>query len=303
LIIRYIIYYIDIDMSIIDYFDDRINESYKLDIINMFDNIQTYDYDDLFDTDMSFSTVKVIQDRKKYTLLKPKSINYIKATVISSDKAKIYKMYIFQNNNKYKDYLILNSLIESYFQIKFREHIINNNITNLIVPEIYRYGIINIEQNNEVICFAEMKYYDNTSIDELNTELKQHQPAKQKLEKIYDYLNNFKSIINVIVDLEKQTQIYHNDIVYDINQLQNRLTTIKSYVNGDSDSDNTNSKDYLDTLLIEDEWNNSHINGIYNLFLSNNKYILIDFEYGSSNQSKSKKRINDVFSTSPVIRK
>jgi len=290
-------------MSIIDYFDDRINESYKLDIINMFDNIQTYDYDDLFDTDMSFSTVKVIQDRKKYTLLKPKSINYIKATVISSDKAKIYKMYIFQNNNKYKDYLILNSLIESYFQIKFREHIINNNITNLIVPEIYRYGIINIEQNNEVICFAEMKYYDNTSIDELNTELKQHQPAKQKLEKIYDYLNNFKSIINVIVDLEKQTQIYHNDIVYDINQLQNRLTTIKSYVNGDSDSDNTNSKDYLDTLLIEDEWNNSHINGIYNLFLSNNKYILIDFEYGSSNQSKSKKRINDVFSTSPVIRK
>ena len=102
---------------------------------------------------------------------------------------------------------------------------------------------------------------------------------------------------------EKQTQIYHNDIVYDINQLQNRLTTIKSYVNGDSDSDNTNSKDYLDTLLIEDEWNNSHINGIYNLFLSNNKYILIDFEYGSSNQSKSKKRINDVFSTSPVIRK
>jgi hypothetical protein len=286
-------------MSIIDYFDDRINESYKLDIITMFDNIQKYDYYDLFDTDMSFNTLKIIQDRNKYTLLKPKRINYIKSTVISSDKTKIYKMYIFQNDNKYKEYLILNLLIETYFQIKFREHIINNNITNLIVPEIYRYGIINIEQNNEVICFAEMQYYDNTSIYELNTELKQQQTTKQKLEKIYDYLNNFKSIINVIVDLEKQTQIYHNDIVYDINQLQNILTRIKSYVN--SDSDNTNCKDYLDSLLIEDEWNNSHINGIYNLFLSNNKYILIDFEDSSINQTKLKKRINYIFSTSPTV--
>ena len=286
-------------MPIIDYFNYRLTENQKIDIMNMYDNIQTYDYYDLFDTDMSFNTMYTIRDRKKYSLLKPKHINYIKSTVISSDKTKIYKMYIFQNNNRYTDYLILNSLIGTYFQTIFKEYLTHNNITEFTVPEIYRYGLINLESNNEIICFSEMKYYESTGMDELHTELDKQQTPKQKLEKIYDYLDNFKSIVLVIQNIESQLQIYHNDMVYDksLTQIQDKLTTIKTNIDCIDNFDDPNSQTSFLDGIIDNSWSNTHTYVIHNLFRSNNKYILIDFEDSSYiNDPSQRKRINDVFS-------
>jgi len=281
-------------MSVIDnyfnhYFKDMVDENHKLDIINIYNNIQTYDYCDLFDTDMSFNTIRTTFNRKIFTLLKPKKYHLVKATVFSSDKTKIYKMYIFQND-KCKDYFIINALREFYFQAKFRETLINNNIQNVIVPEIYRYGIINIETNNEIICFAEMQYYHDTSIDELNNLLEQAHSYRTKLEKTYLYLKNLYSTINTITELEKQIQIYHNDIGDGIRPIQDVLNSIESIVNPQNNHNDNICRNYLaelnlhvDNISMVNICNRLHITD--NLFLSNYKYILIDFEHTSTSNS------------------
>ena len=223
-----------------------------------------------------------------------------KATVISTCKTKIYKMYIFQND-KYKNYLIINALRDFYFQTKFREALINNNIQNIIVPEIYRYGIINIETNNEIICFAEMQYYHDTSIDELNNILEQPQSYRTKLEKTYLYLKNLYSTLNTITELEKQIQIYHNDIECDLECMQRMITPIESVVNPDNIYNDNIYKDYLFRLEIRVH-NISMINLCVggtksgNLFLSNNKYILIDFEFASTAEDRGYKHYDMLMS-------
>jgi hypothetical protein len=264
----------------------KVNESHKLDIINMYNNIQTYEYCHLFDTDISFNTISTTHDEIMYTLLNPKKYHMTKATVISTCKTKIYKMYIFQND-KYKNYLTINALRDFYFHTKFREALINNNIQNIIVPEIYRYGIINIETNNEIICFSEMQYYDNTSIDELNNILDQEQSYRTKLEKTYLYLKNLYSTINTLKELEKQIQIYHNDIGCELKCTQRIITPIESVVNTHNNYNDNICKDYL--IRLEFQANNIRMKNLRfdctrlsNLFLSNNKYILVDFEFAST---------------------
>ena len=257
-------------MSAIDkyfnHFNDQLNESHKLDIIKMYNNIQTYDYYDIFDTDMSFNTISSMHNKDKFTLLKPKFHHLIKSTVFLSNKTKIYKIIIFQNDNN-KDYFLINTLREFYFQTKFREHFINNNITNIIVPEIYRYGIINIEKNNEILCFAEMKYYD-PSDSEMYKMIEQEETYKKKLEILYDCSKFYNDVIRVVIrEAEEQLQIYHND-VYGIGESMTR---------------------YHDDLHMYDEIElskqYSNINEEYcysNIFpSSNNNHILIDFERAS----------------------
>ena len=257
-------------MSAIDkyfnHFNDQLNESHKLDIIKMYNNIQTYDYYDIFDTDMTFNSIHLNNNKNKYTLLKPKNHHLIKTTVILSNKTKIYKIFIFQNDNN-KDYFLINTLREFYFQTKFREHFINNNITNIIVPEIYRYGIINIEKNNEIICFAEMKYYD-PSDSEMYKMIEQEQTYKKKVEKLYDYSKFYNDVIHVVIrEAEEQLQIYHNDVL----------------------GIGVNMTQYHDDLHMYDEtglsreYSDINTKFIYaNIFpSSNNNHILIDFERAS----------------------
>ena len=111
---------------------------------------------------------------------------------------------------------------EFYFQNKFREHFINNNIENIIIPEIYRYGIINIKTKNEILFFAEMKYYGENNLYKI---IKQQQTGTQKLEKINDYANKLKDVRNVIRGVEEQLQIYHGDIL-SIYHLQNSIRKV-----------------------------------------------------------------------------
>jgi len=252
-------------MSAIDkyfnYFNDKLNESHKLDIINMYNNIQTYDYHDIFDTDMSFNTINMKSNKKKFTLLKPKFPGSIKGTVISSNQTKIYKVYIFQND-KNKDYFVINALREFYFQNKFREHFINNNIENIIIPEIYRYGIINIKTNNEILFFAEMKYYGENNLYKI---IKQQQTGTQRLEKINDYANKLKDVRNVIRGVEEQLQIYHGDIL-SIRHLQNSIRKVTEAIAQEKYKHERYWADFESIISHE------------NIFFSNNKFIFIDFE-------------------------
>lgn len=238
-----------------NYFNDKLNESHKLDIINMYNNIQTYDYHDIFDTDMSLNSQHIVHNYNKYTLLNHNE-KTMHVTVISSNKTKIYKMYIL-NNDKYKDYFLINAMREFYFQKKFREHFISNNIEDIIVPEIYRYGIINIEKNNEIICFVEMKYYDTQNTD-LYKLVEQEQTDREIVCELFtDYIKNMYVAKSVIRDVEKQLQIYHNDMPPDRLNYQ--------FLN--------NQCTYEEKIWFINSNRRSH-----NLFQSNNKFILIDFE-------------------------
>jgi hypothetical protein len=238
-----------------NYFNDKLNESHKLDIINMYNNIQTYDFHDIFDTDLSFNTRSFYHNTKEYTLLNHNE-KTIKATCISSNKTKIYKIYIF-NNDKYKDYFLINAMREFYFQKKFREHFISNNIEDIIVPEIYRYGIINIEKNNEIICFVEMKYYDTQNTDLYKLVEQEQTDTEIVCELFTDYIKNMYVAKSVIRDVEKQLQIYHNDMPADRLNYQ--------FLN--------NQCTYEEKIWFINSNKRSH-----NLFQSNNKFILIDFE-------------------------
>ena len=266
-------------MSAIDkyfnYFNDRLNESHKLDIIKMYNNIQTYDYYDLFDTDMSFNTInsKMLMDDNinEYTLLKPKLINHVNVTVISSNQTKIYKMSIFKND-KNKDFFVIDALREFYFQTTFREQFINNNITNIIVPEIHRYGIINIETNNEIICFAEMNYYDTSKCSYYNI-VKQEQTSKEKVEQLYNFYKNYNDIRNIIAELEKQIQIYHDNL-FESEPLHRVINETRTLIEQDSED---LCADFLTTPCIWPSYGYP-----CNLFPSNNKYILIDFGRSST---------------------
>lgn len=268
-----------------NYFNDCINEVDKLGIINMYNNIQTYNFYDIFDTDMLFNTIGQFPTTisppfkiNNFTLLKPKFHPFTKTTVVSSNQTKIYKIYIFQND-KNKILFLLDVLREFYFQIKFREHITNNNMTNIIVPEIHRYGIINIETNNEIICFAEMNYY-NTSECNLRKIVEQEQTYRNKIEIIHDYVKKYINVRTVISVIEKQFEIYHNDLLtleY-LHRVNNQITECIEH-----NSEHLHNE-FLSTFI------NNAIN--YNLFPSNNKYILIDFETSSMIDNDNRKCAN-----------
>jgi hypothetical protein len=81
---------------------------------------------------------------------------------ICNDDNHNYKIQVFANDDN-KHIHILNCLKEVYFHNSCRKYIIDNNIEHTIIPEIFRYGIIQLPDSNRIISFIEIKQYIDTS--------------------------------------------------------------------------------------------------------------------------------------------
>jgi len=247
-------------------------------ILQMYYELKTYEYNDIFiDHDLTtINTSKLCQSGSiknvfdSYTRLN--SI-YFKTTVINSGK--VYKMLISSNNNSRKDILILNFLKEIYFHKTFRDTIIANNIEHVIVPEIYRYGIINLA-NHEFAIFYETYYY----IDE-------QPPQFDAITNRITFINNMKTLFSLFREglitinrIETELNIKHNDIMHVSNYLDDRYFEQAMQL---LDINLADSHEHPYNIFVEDiarriQYYNGKFNLNTNIIKYNNKIVLIDFE-------------------------
>jgi hypothetical protein len=263
-------------------FKNRLTDKHKQDITNMYDNIHVCNYDEVFGpTDLSFNTSKSIIFREHMNIRSPIIAGITKGTLISRDKSdRIYKVNICRNDEN-KNLFILNFLREIYFQKTFRDILIKEGITSIIVPEVYRYGIIYNNETNDVVIFMEMHMYDFTECF-IQTIIDTKPTYKAKLETIQLYARKHCNDIVILSDLEKKYNLYHNDNV--------SRQSIESYIFNSSIPLSYNSPPETNQEDVENKCkefitNDSHmVNYIFggNLFNSINKTILIDFEDASA---------------------
>ena len=259
-------------------FKHRLNNEHIQDITNMYNNVRVYKYEEVFgSTDLSFNSSNTLIFRQYMSLLSPKIAGITKGTLISRDKSDIiYKVHICRNDEN-KDMFIINFLREIYFQITFRDILIKEGIASIIVPEVYRHGIVYNNETNDIMIFMEMHMYDFTECF-IQTIIDMKSTYTAKVEAIQTYARRYYKDRCVLSDLEKKYHLYHNDIgsMQEIDSYIFKLSIPLSY----SSSPDTNEAD------VENECKNFIMNGksditrIFggNLFNSVNKSILIDFE-------------------------
>jgi hypothetical protein len=147
------------------YFDyhttnELLNDTHAAEILQMFNILHTYEYNDVFDSHVIITNIG-----RPEVLNVPISLNetsQILQHFTGNDNNNNYKIQVFDNDDN-KDIHILNCLKEVYIHNKFRKYIVDNNIEHTIVPEIFRYGIIQLPDTNKIISFIESKRYIDTN--------------------------------------------------------------------------------------------------------------------------------------------
>ena len=145
---------------------DILYEDDKTQIINMYNNITDYAYDDLFSNNTEFYSLlyfsgntgidKIpmeIDIEKVYKLQTLDNNNLYKGTIISDDKKSIFNVFIVNTEHVWKEQYCIQYLIELYFTMKIND-IIKNNDT-LISPEVQKWGRVNLD-NNLIMFFFEI---------------------------------------------------------------------------------------------------------------------------------------------------
>ncbi len=264
-------------------FKHRLTDKHKQDITNMYDNIHVYNYDEVFGpSDLSFNTSNITIFRHYSTVLNPKKMGFIKGTVISPETNDIiYKLHICQNDEN-KDLFIINFLREVYFQNTFRDILTKEGVTSIIIPEIYRHGLIYNNETNDVLIFMEMRMYDFNECFAL-TVMDMMSTYKAKVETLHTHAVKCYNNRCIFSDLEKKYGLYHNDNVSSeeldlyIHNLLIPLSYNSPPETNDEDVENK-CKEYIMNAFDE-------FNAIFsdNFFSSVNKTILIDFEDASVN--------------------
>jgi|LauGreDrversion4_2_1035121.scaffolds.fasta_scaffold43283_4 hypothetical protein len=277
--------------TINSYLDYRIEkgtlyETDKESVLNMYTNLITYNYDEIFSSHQTILSKKnydIHYDTENETLVDNlidntvyKMASVSASTITTSEiSGTVHKTYVVHNNNSFKEYIIINGILEIYFQQQY--HSILNSIVNntvLIVPEILRYGLVN--NDNKTYLFFEMPYYKPTTI---NIE------SNDNVDIIYEYnrlLNNCRNMLqslNLIDTIHSEHNIFHNDIsVITTSQIEMFINQILTYDINDEASRQSFYKD-----VLEDNMFNKTIDLFDpNIFTYNNQScILIDFEEAS----------------------
>ena len=248
-----------------NYFDCLKNEftqEHKNGIMNMYNSIKYYDFNEIFNMNNS---IYIRESRKCFTLssiLDNTNTNSWKGTIISDNNKSIFKLTTYKNIEN-SVLLTVHLLREVYFQNTFRTIIKRNNINDIIVPEIYRYGIVNI--HNKLIFFFEMAYYKDIYHNFRDLLIEPNNIQHNSCLMI-SYLNKLKSYRKVINDLEETNKLYHNDIP-SLRQISNLINDIENNCR------NNNAKRITKKINIVDFTD-------MNMFLFKNydKCLLIDFE-------------------------
>lgn len=260
-------------------------ETDKENVLNMYTNLITYNYAEIFTSHQTILSKKIYDihhDTNNDTLVDNlvdntvyKMASLSASTITTSETSgTVYKTYVFHNNNSLKEYIIINGILEIYFQQQY--HLVLNSIDNntvLIVPEILRYGLV--INDNKTYLFFETPYYKPTTI---------HIESNDNVDIIYEYnrlLNNCRNMLqslNLIHTISSEHNIFHNDIQITTSEVENYINQILSY-----DINDEASMQSFYTNILEDSMFNKTIDLFdLNIFTYNNQScILIDFEESS----------------------
>lgn len=256
-------------------------ENDKENVLNMYNNLTTYNYDDIFNKNQLIISKKIynihfntannsmVDNLVDHTVYKMTSIS---TSIFTSDSSEtLYKTYVTSNNNNFKEHIIISYILEIYFQQQYGS--VLNNIDNpvLIVPEILKYGSVN--KDNKIYLFIEMPYYKPTITHYIGNN------DNVDIENEYNrLLSNCRIVLqslNLIDTISKDNNIFHNDVYIQISLVDNYINQILKYnINDEEDKQ----------LFYTDILENSRYNKLIDLFDPNmfiyndQSCILIDFE-------------------------
>jgi hypothetical protein len=209
--------------------NELLNDTHASEILQMFNDLHTYQYNDVFSTTISINTGRTNILTDVNTIIQPLQI--LQSFICNDDNHK-YKIQVFANDDN-KHIHILNCLKEVYFHNSCRKYIIDNNIEHTIIPEIFRYGIIQLPDSNRIISFIEIKQYIDTSSIFIEPDYVKQIIIVESILTIYDQtlslikqmetdLNiklNFKSNSRCEVNCNNPTYIEDEYCIHAINQL------------------------------------------------------------------------------------
>lgn len=258
---------------------NRINETDKKEILLLYANLQTYNFSDVFSSNVIYKFHKSSMDWSNRIITDKSLLPYmIRGVAISKNNNRIFKLWIINKEHPHTNDICFQMLIEYYFHTIFLTSTTDNI---LVVPQIYNYGKVIIETNNEVLYFYEMEYYDSTkyvldSINNLDVENKLH-----KIRYLNDIFNNGYA---ALCNMESRTSVFHID--HDTPVWFNGL--VDNALNASDKSSKDRAVEYLiqniDTLTS------------YNNLIYNDKFVLIDF--GEAGRNNYDKQSNQVLETS-----
>ena len=165
--------------------ENILNENDKEPIIEMYNNIISYNFDDLFDVSTIIFNLKSINLKSLFnpkqnithvticegTSERVKNIDDFKSidvnklyngTIISTNTNSIFKTFIINDQHIWKDYYCINYLIELYFNMIINDTFKLNN-DDIIIPEIKKWGKVNLK-NNLTMFFFETQLYEQNKI-------------------------------------------------------------------------------------------------------------------------------------------
>jgi len=251
-------------------------------ILKMYNGLHKYKYNEIFKHDYDFYYRYV--DGKKVKRIK---INYIEdrtlcknnVVVITKglvkDEDEIYKMIILKKDYKYKEIYCIDLLTEIYFhKLAFKY----NDNKNIIIPEIRGYGEINME-NDEVIYFYKMPYYKaelNYNIEEsyklVNNNNRVITEDNEEYKIFIDYYKHYTEGLMYLKNLGEKFNIWHNDD----NSIPWLCEHCDTYIEN-KNKYRAEERNIKLTEIMED----IEYAQYFNIFISIDKCIIIDFEAAS----------------------
>jgi len=256
-------------------------ENDKENVLNMYNNLITYTYDEIFNKNQL-----IISDKKYNIHSKTANTSLVdnlddhtvhKITSVSSDittttvSETIYKTYVVHTNNEFKQYIIINYILEIYFQQQYGSLLNNIDNTVLIVPEILKYGSVN--KDNKIYLFFEMPYYKPSITHYIGN--------NDNVDIIYEYnrlLNNCRIMLqslNLMDTISNENNIFHNSVFIQISLVETYINQLSNYnINDEGD------QQLFYTDILENSTFNKSIDLFdLNIFIYNDQScILIDFE-------------------------
>lgn len=263
------------------------NELYTEDkekLMEMYKNIPKYKFSDIFNKDPSFHIksntplirTKCIDNRTSLFSNRPILIS----TGLLQHENNIYKILILEKDYIFKDVYCIEFLKEIYFhKLAFN----SNNNNNVIIPEIQDYGELIDMENNETLYFYKMPYYEkklNTDID-TTYRIENNDIVIVNVDNII-LLDSYKKYMegyNVLLYLREKYNINHNDIRFEYVK-DNLKDNIENYLEADNTIRIPKIENFSETEKISI---NEFITKLQNsnMYISNNKCIIIDFEFAS----------------------
>lgn len=234
-----------------------LNENDNETIINMYNNIISYNFDEVFDVDNIIfdlhsidliskinphreNTIQVVPDTER----PPEHVQNIdefmamdvnklyRGNIKSDDTNSIFKTYIINDQHIWKDYYCVIFLVELYFKMIINDTFKLNNDC-IIIPEIKKWGKVKLK-NNVIMFFTETQIYEKKTIydriDKLHSENKYNEICS-----IIEGINHTRdTIYNTLIqkniynyDHNIQSHPHYNTI---INTQSNNLTCMHDLI-------------------------------------------------------------------------